>query len=111
MLGFLFGTEAGFKVHPEDAEHVLTPEARPVLEAALAALEHVPSWDAESIRAALEAALVSPDGLGLKARKAFAPVRVAVTGHRVSPPLFESIALLGRERTLARLASAVKAIS
>jgi glutamyl-tRNA synthetase len=111
MLGFLFGTEAGFKVHPEDAEHVLTPEARPVLEAALAALEQVPSWTAGAVEDALRAALVSPDGLGLNARKAFAPVRVAVTGHRVSPPLFDSIALLGRERTLARLASAVEATS
>ena len=111
MLGFLFGTEAGFKVHPEDAEHVLTPEARPVLEAAQAALEQVPSWTYQAIKEALEAALLSPDGLGLKARKAYAPVRVAVTGHRVAPPLFESMELLGRERTLARLASAVKASS
>jgi len=111
MLGFLFGTEAGFKVHPEDAEHVLTPEARPVLEAAKAALEQVPSWTYQAVKEALEAALLSPDGLGLKARKAYAPVRVAVTGHRVAPPLFESMELLGRERTLARLASAVKASS
>ena len=50
------------------------------------------------------------DGLGLKPRVAFAPVRVAVTGRRVSPPLYESIELLGRERTLARLAAAIKAI-
>jgi glutamyl-tRNA synthetase len=111
MLGFLFGTEAGFKVHPEDAEHVLTPEARPVLEAALAALEQVPAWTEDAIEDALRSALTSPDGLGLKAQKAFAPVRVAVTGHRVAPPLFGSLELLGRERTLARLASAVEATS
>jgi glutamyl-tRNA synthetase len=111
MLGFLFGTEAGFKVHPEDAEHVLTPEARPVLEAALAALDQVPSWTEDAIEDALRSTLTSPDGLGLKAQKAFAPVRVAVTGHRVAPPLFGSLELLGRERTLARLASAVEATS
>jgi glutamyl-tRNA synthetase len=111
MLDFLFGTEAGFKVHPEDAEHVLTPEARPVLAAAQAALEHVPSWTEQAIEDALRSALTEPGGLGLKAKKAFAPVRVAVTGHRVAPPLFGSLQLLGRERTLARLASAVKATS
>ena len=51
---------------------------------------------------ALRDALV--DGLGLKPRNAFGPVRVAITGRRVSPPLFESLELLGRERSLARLA-------
>ena len=66
-------------------------------------------WTAEAIHAALTAALVEPTGLGLKPRVAFAPVRVAVTGRRVSPPLYESIELLGRERTLARLAHAIKA--
>ena len=53
------------------------------------------------IEAALDAALV--DGLGLKPRKAFGPVRVAITGSTVSPPLFESMEILGRERSLARL--------
>ena len=53
------------------------------------------------IEAALRAALV--EGLGLKPKLAFGPVRVAVTGRRVSPPLFESMELLGRERTLGRL--------
>jgi glutamyl-tRNA synthetase len=45
--------------------------------------------------------------MGLKPRNAFGPVRVAVTGSRISPPLFESLELLGRERSLSRLASAV----
>ncbi len=39
----------------------------------------------------------------LKPRHAFGPVRVAVTGRRISPPLFESLELLGRERSLSRL--------
>jgi 2-isopropylmalate synthase len=57
------------------------------------------------IEAALRSALV--DGLGLKPKVAFGPVRVAVSGRRISPPLFESIELLGRDRTLARLAAAI----
>ena len=48
----------------------------------------------------------SSTGSGLKPRNAFGPVRVAVTGRKVSPPLFESLELLGRERSLGRLAAA-----
>jgi glutamyl-tRNA synthetase len=54
---------------------------------------------------ALRTALV--EKLGLKPRLAFGPVRAAVTGSRVSPPLFESIELLGRQSTLARIAAAL----
>jgi glutamyl-tRNA synthetase len=109
MLSFLFADDdGGFKVEPEDAERVLTPDARPVLQAAETALAAVEPWTNEAIEAALKAALI--EGLGLKPRVAFAPVRVAVTGKRVSPPLYESIELLGRERTLHRLAAAIKSI-
>jgi glutamyl-tRNA synthetase len=109
LLSFLFaGDDGGFKVEPEDAERVLTPDALPVLQAAEVALAAVEPWTHEAIKAALSAALV--EGLGLAPRKAFAPVRVAVTGKRVSPPLYESIELLGRERTLHRLAAAIKSI-
>jgi glutamyl-tRNA synthetase len=107
MLGFLFRGEAEFEADPEDAARVLTPEAMPVLKAAEAALSDVTPWAADTIKAALHQALV--EGLGLRPRQAFAPVRVAVTGRRVSPPLYESIELLGRERTLARLARALSA--
>ena len=62
------------------------------------------AWTTEAIDEALRAALV--EGLGLKPRNAFGPVRVAVTGRRISPPLFESLELLGREVSLARLATA-----
>jgi len=55
------------------------------------------------IESALRAALV--DGLGLKPRLAFTPLRVAVTGRRISPPLFESMELLGRASTVARIAA------
>ena len=63
-----------------------------------------PTGRPQSIDEALRATLV--DGLGLKPRNAFGPVRVAVTGRRVSPPLFESLELLGREQSLARLDAA-----
>jgi glutamyl-tRNA synthetase len=72
-----------------------------VLTAASEALSDVSEWRTAEIEAVLRAALV--DGLGLKPKLAFGPVRVAVTGRRVSPPLFESLELLGRVRTLARL--------
>ena len=111
MLGFLFVDEERFEVSAEAAERALGPDALPVLQAAEAALAEVQPWTAEAIKSALSAALVEPAGLGLKPRAAFAPVRVAVTGRRVSPPLFESIELLGRERTLARLSHAIKAAS
>jgi glutamyl-tRNA synthetase len=105
MLGFLFVDEADFRVDPEDAARVLTPDAEPVLAAAEEALAGLGPWAEEPIRAALAAALV--DGLGLKPRVAFSgPVRVAITGRRVGPPLFGSIELLGRDRTLGRLARA-----
>jgi len=101
----------GDVLHVDDAatSSVLTPEAGPALAAARDALLGLPEWTTESIERSLRAALV--DGLGLKPKHAFGPVRVAVTGRRVSPPLFESIELLGRERTLARLDAALEHVS
>ncbi|WP_063628094.1 glutamate--tRNA ligase [Actinospica robiniae] len=61
-------------------------------------------WTTQAIDDALRAALI--EGLGLKPKNAFTPIRVAITGRRVSPPLFESIELLGRDRALARLRAA-----
>jgi glutamyl-tRNA synthetase len=105
MLGFLLVDEADFEVDPGDAARALVPDATPVLQAAHDALAGVEPWTHQAIRDALQAALV--DGLGLKPSKAFSgAVRVAITGRRVGPPLFESLELLGRERALARLAQA-----
>jgi glutamyl-tRNA synthetase len=101
MLGFLFVDEEKFAVDPDDAAKVLTADAVPALAASVEALSALPSWDRTAIEQALRAALV--DGLGLKPKHAFGPVRVAATGRRVSPPLFESLELLGRERSLRRL--------
>ncbi len=105
MMVFLFVPEASFAVEAADAERALGADAAPVLHAAHAALDGVGSWTAAAIEEALRTALV--EKMGLKPRTAFGPVRVAVTGRRISPPLFESIALLGRERVLGRLARAV----
>jgi glutamyl-tRNA synthetase len=71
------------------------------LDAAVLALEPLPGWETGAIEAALRGALV--EGLGIKPKLAFGPLRVAVTGRRVSPPLFESMEILGRESSLARL--------
>jgi glutamyl-tRNA synthetase len=104
MLGFLFVADDELAIEPEAAARNLGPDSAPALEAASTALRDVPRWDAATIEAALRSALV--DGLGLKPKVAFGPVRTAVTGRRVSPPLFESLELLGRESALARLAAA-----
>jgi glutamyl-tRNA synthetase len=76
-----------------------------VVAAALASLEAVSTWSAAEIEASLRASLI--EGLDLKPKVAFTPVRIAVTGRRVSPPLFESMEILGREVSLARLRAAL----
>ncbi len=105
MLGFLFVDEADFTRDETDVEKVLTDDGRQVVQAAYDAVEPLAEWSTAAIQDALQAKLV--DELGIKPRNAFGPVRVAVTGKRVSPPLFESMELLGRERSLARLRSAL----
>ena len=77
MLRFLFVDDAAFAPDPDAAGKNLGADAAPVLEAALTSLDALDKWAAPQIEAALKEALV--DGLGLKPRKAFAPVRVAVT--------------------------------
>jgi glutamyl-tRNA synthetase len=101
MVRFLFQSEEDFAPEPDSAAKALGADAQPVLDASIAALEALPEWSTPAIEEALKAALI--DGMGLKPRKAFAPVRVAVTGRTVSPPLYESMELLGRERTLTRM--------
>ncbi|HEX3826287.1 MAG TPA: glutamate--tRNA ligase [Sporichthyaceae bacterium] len=101
MLGFLFVDE--IVLEPEAAA-AWTEESGQVLEATIKAVEHLDSFTAPDIEAALREALI--DGLGLKPKTAFGAVRIALTGRRVSPPLFESMELLGRDRSLARLCAA-----
>ncbi|MFP5368253.1 MAG: glutamate--tRNA ligase, partial [Actinomycetes bacterium] len=100
MLGFLFKDDDAIDV-ADDARKGLPANLSEVLDAALAALEGVQAWTAEDIQAALKQALV--EDLGLKPRLAFGPVRTAVSGRRISPPLFESMVILGRESSLSRI--------
>jgi glutamyl-tRNA synthetase len=102
LLGFLFTEEV--EIDPAAAEKQLGAGAGEVLDAATAALQALPEWTTPAIETALKDALV--EGLGRKPRQAFGPVRVAISGRTVSPPLYESMELLGRDRTLARLAAA-----
>lgn len=91
------------EIDPAAAEKVLGAEgAAEALSAAAEVLEPI-EFQAESIEQALRTV---PEMTGLKAKSVFQAVRVAVTGSTVSPPLFESLELLGKERTLARIAAA-----
>jgi glutamyl-tRNA synthetase len=103
LLAFLFVDEV--EIDAAAAEKQLSgADAVEVLDAAAAALSSLADWTTAAIESALKTALV--EELGRKPRQAFGPVRVAVSGRTVSPPLYESIELLGRERTLARLEAA-----
>ncbi|WP_078282753.1 glutamate--tRNA ligase [Mycobacteroides franklinii] len=93
-----------YAIDPGSARKELGEASLPVLEAAIGALESLQEWTTAAIEEALKGALI--EGLELKPRKAFGPLRVAVTGATVSPPLFESMELLGPERTLTRLRNA-----
>jgi glutamyl-tRNA synthetase len=106
MLQFLVVDDAAFTVDEAAAAKQLGVEQQPTLAAAQSALEALSEWNAAAIEQALRSALV--EGLGLKPKFAFGPVRVAVTGRTVSPPLFESMEILGRERSLDRLRAAVR---
>ena len=81
--------------------------AADLLTAVLAAFETVPTWDAATLKSTVEEL---GTGYGLKLGKAQAPVRVAVTGRSVGLPLFESLEVLGRERTVQRLAAALEIV-
>lgn len=105
LVRFLFVAEEDFEPEEQAATKALGAESEPVLRAALESLETLDSWQSAEIEDALKRALV--DGLGLKPRKAFTPVRVAVTGRTVSPPLYESMELLGRQISLDRIKRAL----
>ena len=108
MLGFLFVDDVALELE-EASVAALPDDAATTLSVAYDALVQFEHWTAADIEGALRVSLV--DGLGLKPKTAFTPVRVAVTGRRVSPPLFESMELLGRESSLSRLRSALAKLS
>ncbi len=104
LLGFLF-TDA--VTYEDDALKSLPANAGEVLVASVGAIELIPEAEltAAAIQEALSGALI--DGLGLKPRVAYGPLRVAVSGRRVSPPLFESMELLGKDASISRLGALV----
>ncbi|HZR93717.1 MAG TPA: glutamate--tRNA ligase [Gaiellaceae bacterium] len=98
-----FPEYAGFLFHPVVPDRAELDGGTPVVREAAEALKTVEPFDAEHIEAALRGLA---ERNGLKPRDAFKPIRIAVTGSNVSPGLFESIELLGRDETVARLEAA-----
>jgi glutamyl-tRNA synthetase len=98
LLGFLFETDSQLVF---EADALPGAEGAEVLDAALGALAGIPDWTTAGIEGALRAELI--DSRGMKPRTAFGPLRTAISGRRISPPLFESMELLGRESSLARI--------
>ncbi len=101
-----FADFAGFLFHDVEPDPTLL-DGR-ILSFAETALEVVEPWEAAEIEAALKKLC---DDLGEKPRAVYLPIRVAVTGSRVSPGLYESLELLGKELSLARIRAGLQAIS
>src|SRR6476619_3489052 len=95
---------AGFLFREIDPDRSLLDGRAPVVEAARQALEGVEPFGAAEIEIALRRLA---EELELSPRKAFEPIRIAVTGSKISPGLFESLELLGKDETLRRLSAAV----
>ncbi|GAB2991328.1 glutamate--tRNA ligase [Nocardioides montaniterrae] len=105
LVRSFYVSEDDFAIDEAARAKVLDEQGLEVVQAAYDALGAVTDWTTANIQAALEGKLV--DELGLKPRVAFGPVRVATSGAQVSPPLFESLEILGRERSLGRLQRAL----
>jgi len=104
MLKFLFVKE--FAVEAESVSKISDDASKQVLKRSLAELEPLTTWSHESIEAALRSSLI--EDMGLKPRIAFGAVRIATTGSTISPPLFESMELLGKEASLARIRAGIE---
>ncbi|MFD1052909.1 glutamate--tRNA ligase [Terrabacter terrigena] len=113
LVGPFFVADDQLEIH-DDARGQLKDDAGEVLDAALRVLGDIDdhgegvlgtgsAWNAAAIEEALRTAIV--EGLGIKPRFAFGPLRTAVSGQRISPPLFESMEILGKTSTLNRLRS------
>ena len=98
MLGFLFTDDI---VVADDAKAGLPANAKEIVEAAISALETLGGWETAAIQELLNTTLI--EAMGLKPRDAFGPLRTGISGRRISPPLFESMEILGKERSIARL--------
>ena len=105
MLNFLFIKE--FKVDEAEAPKLAEEGSQQILNRSLVELESLAKWDHTSIEVILRKVLI--EELGLKPRIAFSALRIAVTGSHISPPLFESMELLGKVGSISRIKSAIRA--
>ena len=103
MLKFLF--VKNFAVEADSVSKITDEASKLVLQRSLKELEPLVTWNHDSIEAALRSSLI--EDMGLKPRIAFGAVRIATTGSTISPPLFESMELLGKEASLARISAAL----
>jgi glutamyl-tRNA synthetase len=110
MLDFFFVDGLLAYANPQElvGEKMSAAQSAEALRRSAAALAALPDFDRDSVEAGLRAL---SDELGLKIRQLLHVVRVAVTGTKVSPPLFETIAILGRQRVLDRLAAGAEALA
>ena len=104
MLKFLFVKD--FAVEADSVAKITDEASKQVLNRSLKELEPIAAWNHDSIEAALRSSLI--EEMGLKPRIAFGAVRIATTGSTISPPLFESMELLGKQASLARIRAAVE---
>ena len=105
MLNFLFVNN--FSVDPEEKPKLAEAGAQEVLKVALSKVEPLENWNHTAIEEVLRKALI--EDMGLKPRIAFSALRIAVTGSHISPPLFESLELLGKAGSIARIKQAISA--
>ncbi len=100
MLSFLFVTADQITVE-DDAKSGLPENSKEITEAAISSLEGLAEFETAKIQEVLTQKLI--EEMAQKPRNAFGPLRTAISGKRISPPLFESMEILGKEETLARL--------
>jgi glutamyl-tRNA synthetase len=100
MLGFLFTDSSKITIE-EDARKGMPDNAKQIVAAATAAISTLDDFTTDALHDLLNKVLV--EDMGEKPKNAFGPLRTAITGRRVSPPLFESMEILGKAETLARL--------
>ena len=103
MLRFLFAQN--FAIEADSLPKVVDETSQAILKKSLEVLSPLTTWNHDTIEAALRSALI--EEMALKPRIAFGAVRIAVTGSHISPPLFESMELLGAEASLARIQAAI----
>ncbi|MEJ5998739.1 glutamate--tRNA ligase [Corynebacterium sp. H130] len=106
LVKFLFTADEDLTLDEKSARKNLKEDAKQPLEVAISVLSELETFDTAAIEAALSKALI--EDLELKPRKAYGALRVAISGEAVSPPLFESMELLGKESTLFRLKKALE---